>query len=308
MIRTVIDGTQGLTWVDAVEPTSSELTEVAHLYGLHSNSVRDCLDPEHLPKFERFPDRVFIIIRVFDTESALDCATIHQMTRKVAIFAGPDFVVTIHRKPLPFLTVLQEQRRAAEPDGNGSGETPPQRLVLDIVDRGLATFDPPLVKIEEGLDNVEDALFQNSHDTENLLDLYLLRRRATLCKRMLWRGLEVLKLFSPAAEVSTPHYQDVREAVEASHFYADELVESVTNLTNLQLSLGSQKMNQVMGRLTLFSALFLPLTFLVGVYGMNFEYMPELSRRWGYPAVWALMIAITLGIYFWFRKRGWLKL
>ena len=107
---------------------------------------------------------------------------------------------------------------------------------------------------------------------------------------MLWRSLEVLKLFSPPADASTPHYQDVRESVEAMHFYADELLESANNLTNLQLSLSSQKTNQVMRILTVFSAFFLPLTFLVGVYGMNFEYMPELSQRWGYPAVWAVMV------------------
>ena len=308
MIRTVIDGSPGLTWVDVVEPTPAELTEVAQRYGLHPTSVRDCLDPEHLPKLERFRDSTFIIIRVFDTASTVDCATVHEMTRKVAIFAGANVVVTIHRKPLPFLTALQEQWHTAELEVNGGGEPPAQRLVLDIIDRGLATFDPPLVKIEEGLDEVEEALFQNRHEVENLLDLYVIRRRTTLCRRMLWRGLEVLKLFSPPSDVSTPHYQDVREAVEATHFFADELLESVTNLTSLQLSLASQKMNQVMGRLTLFSAFFLPLTFIVGVYGMNFQFMPELSRRWGYPAVWAVMVLVALSIFLWFRKRGWLKL
>jgi magnesium transporter len=306
VIRTVIDGTQGLTWVDVVEPTSAELTEIAHLYGLHSTSVRDSLDPEHLPKFERFPDRYFAIIRVFDVASSPDCATVHEMTRKVAIFAGPDFVVTIHRKALPFLTSLQQRWRVA--DGEGNSEPPTHRLILDIIEQGLATFEPPLEKIEEGLDEIEEALFQNRHESEDLLDLYVLRRRTTLSKRMLWRSLEVLKLFSPPADASTPHYQDVRETVEAMHFYADELLEAATNLTNLQLSLASQKTNQVMRILTLFSAFFLPLTFLVGVYGMNFEYMPELSQRWGYPAVWAVMVLITLVIFVWFRKRGWLKL
>ena len=307
MIRTVIDGTQGLTWVDVVEPTSAELTEIAHLYGLHPTSVRDCLDPEHLPKFERFPDRFFIIIRVFDVASTADCATVNEMTRKVAIFSGPGFVVTIHRKPLPFLTGLQQQWRVSE-GGEGNAEPLTHRLILDIIDRGLATFEPPLEKIEEGLDEIEEALFQNRHDSEDLLDLYVLRRRTTLTKRMLWRSLEVLKLFSPPADASTPHYQDVRESAEAMHFYSDELLESANNLTNLQLSLSSQKTNQVMRILTLFSAFFLPLTFLVGVYGMNFEYMPELTLRWGYPAVWVVMVIITLVIYSWFRRRGWLKL
>ncbi len=306
MIHTVIDGTQGLTWVDVVEPTSAELTEIAHLYGLHPTSVRDCLDPEHLPKFERFPDRYFAIIRVFDVASSADCATVNEMTRKVAIFAGPDFVVTIHRKALPFLTNLQQGWRVDA--GEGGTEPLTHRLILDIIDQGLATFEAPLEKIEEGLDEIEEALFQNHHDSEDLLDLYVLRRRTTLSKRMLWRSLEVLKLFSPPADATTPHYQDVRESAEAMHFYADELLESATNLTNLQLSLSSQKTNQVMRILTLFSAFFLPLTFLVGVYGMNFEYMPELSWRWGYPAVWVVMVIITLVIYTWFRRRGWLKL
>jgi len=125
VIRTVIDGTQGLTWVDVVEPTSAELTEIAHLYGLHPTSVRDSLDPEHLPKFERFPDRYFAIIRVFDVASSPDCATVHEMTRKVAIFAGPDFVVTIHRKALPFLTSLQQRWHVA--DGEGNSEPPTHR-------------------------------------------------------------------------------------------------------------------------------------------------------------------------------------
>ena len=76
----------------------------------------------------------------------------------------------------------------------------------------------------------------------------------------------------------------------------------------MQLSLSSQKTNQVMRTLTVFSAFFLPLTFLVGVYGMNFEYMPELTQRWGYPAVWVVMVLITIGIYTLVRRRGWLKL
>jgi magnesium transporter len=305
MIRTVIDGTQGLTWVDVVEPTPAELTEIAQLYGLHPTSVRDCLDPEHLPKFERFPDRFFVIIRVFDVASTADCATVHEMTRKVAIFSGPDFVVTIHRKPLPFLASLEQQWRVV--NGEGSTEPLTHRLILDIIDRGLATFEPPLEKVEEGLDDIEEALFQNRHESGDLLDLYVLRRRTTLSKRMLWRSLEVLKLLSPPADASTPHYQDVRESAEAMHFYADELLESANNLTHLQLSLSSQKTNQVMRILTVFSAFFLPLTFLVGVYGMNFEYMPELSWRWGYPAVWIVMASITLVIFTWVRKRGWLK-
>lgn len=306
MIQEVLDGTRGVTWVDVVEPSPSELAEVARRFGLHATSVRDCLDPEHLPKFERFPEHVFIIVRVFDTESTPDCATIHEMTRKVAMFAGPEFMVTIHRKPLPFLASVMEAWTTAL-QVNGSIERPVQNLVLDITDKGLDTYEQPLEGIEEGLDAIEAALFDGSHDTDDLLSLYVLRRRATLVKRMLWRSLETIKQLATPGEGPTPHYQDVRETTEALHFYADELLESVTNLTNLQLALASQKTNQVMRILTVFSAFFLPLTFIVGVYGMNFRIMPELEMRWGYPVVIGFMAMVTLVIFAWFRKRGWLK-
>ena len=83
----------------------------------------------------------------------------------------------------------------------------------------------------------------------------------------------------------------------------DKVFENVNNLLNLSMSFASQRTNEVMKVLTLFSAFFLPLTFLVGIYGMNFEFMPELGKKWGYPAVLLLMVLITLVIYFWFKKK-----
>jgi magnesium transporter len=111
----------------------------------------------------------------------------------------------------------------------------------------------------------------------------------------------------PASEPTAPLYQDLRENAESMHFYADELVEDVNNLLSIQLALASHRTNEVVRVLTVFSVFFLPLTFIVGVYGMNFHYMPELRERWGYPAVLVGMGLVTLVIYLWFRRRGWLK-
>jgi magnesium transporter len=101
-------------------------------------------------------------------------------------------------------------------------------------------------------------------------------------------------------------FRDVQENAESYHFYADELLDDANTLLNVQLSLASHRTSEVMRILTVFSVFFLPLTFIVGVYGMNFDYMPELRERWGYPAVLGLMVVVTLVIYRWFRRRGWL--
>jgi magnesium transporter len=307
-VRVVREGEGHCRWVDVVEPTRDELREVARRFGLHATSVRDCLDPEHLPKYERFPSHLFAILRIYDVESTADAATLHELTRKVAVFLGREFVVTIHRKPLPFLETLAERWRTGV---NGEGETAEQQaqhLALDIVISGLSTFEQPLERIEEGIDAFEEALFASRHDAEDLMHLYQLRRRATLMKRMLWRSHEMLQRLTPTAESMMPHYQDAKEHAESLHFYADELTDYATNLTGLQLALASQKTNQVMRILTVFSAFFLPLTFIVGVYGMNFERMPELTHPHGYLGVWLVMLAVTAAIWLWFRRRGWLQL
>lgn len=295
----------GVTWVDVVEPSSADLDQVAARYGLHKSSVRDCLDPDHLPKWERFQSHLFLILRVYDVESERECATIREMTRKVAIFAGPDFVVTIHRKPLPFLEQLKAKwQDGAAPLGNGAPE--PLRLVYQIVHEGLETYAAPLESSEEGLDAFEEALFERREGQGDLMDLYRLRRRVMLMKRMLWRTLEVIKgIASPEALSST--HQDLREHAESLHFYSDEIADNAGALMNLYFAMASQRTNNVMRVLTVFSAFFLPLTFIVGIYGMNFDWMPELRWRWGYPAIWGVMLTVTLGIFLWFRRRGWLQ-
>lgn len=298
----------GVTWIDVVEPTAAELDAIARDYGLHHTSVRDCLDPEHLPKWERFPTRTFLIIRVFDAHAGAECATVHEMTRKLAVFAGPDFVVTIHRKPLDFVTALRarwEEGGLETATANGLGPEP-HRLVFQLLDDGLETYLAPLERAEEGIDAFEEALFERRQGQAELLELYRLRRRMNVMKRMLWRGLDVVRSLAPA-EQPAPAYQDLREHVESLHFYADELTEYAGSLMSLQLAMASQRTNDVMRVLTVFSAFFLPLTFLVGVYGMNFDVMPELRWRLGYPLVWAVMIAVTAVIFAWFRRRGWLQ-
>lgn len=298
---------EGVTWVDVVDPSRAELEEIAARYDLHSSSVRDCLDPDHLPKWERFRTHLFLILRVYDVEAGVACATIREMTRKVAVFAGQDFVVTIHRKPLRYLADLQHRWDAGAPELLADGGTPaPMRLVYRIVDEGLATYTAALESAEEGLDVFEEALFERREGQSDLLDLYQLRRRVTLMKRMLWRSLEVIKNIAPTATLS-PAHQDLREHAESLHFYADEIADNTGALMNLYFAMASQRTNNVMRILTVFSAFFLPLTFLVGIYGMNFQWMPELTERWGYPAVWGVMLLVTLGIGLWFRRRGWLQ-
>jgi magnesium transporter len=296
-------------WLDLIAPTEDDLRKVADQYGLHATSVQDCLDPEHLPKHEQFEGHTFAILRAWDESSGGGCTTVQELTRKVAIFTGPTFLITIHRKDQPWLSALREKFRS-----NGAGATSaaspealPTKVLTWLLNAVIDTYTKPLETIEKRLDAFEGLVFGGQEFAGELREIHLLKRQVTLIKRLLWRTVDVVQRMSPASGRSAPLYRDVQENAESSHFYADELLDDVNTLLNIQLALASHRTGEVMRVLTVFSVFFLPLTFIVGVYGMNFEFMPELHTHWGYPGALATMGIVTLAIFRWFRRRGWLR-
>jgi magnesium transporter len=276
--------------------------------------VKDCLDPEHLPKFEAFDQYTFVILRAWDEVARSTCSTVQELTRKLAIFYAPAFLITIHRTEQPWLAAHQQKIVARI----GAGEKPPGKdsvgnhILVKLLNGALDSYQHPMEVMEERLDRFEESVFGGSTLAaqgfrRELREIHLVKRQVTLTKRLLLRTMDVIQRMTPGSGRSAALYRDALENAESYHFYADELLDDVNTLLNVQLALASHRTGEVMRILTLFSAFFLPLTFIVGVYGMNFDYMPELRLRLGYPAVLAAMALVTLAIYVWFRRRGWLR-
>jgi magnesium transporter len=301
------------TWLDVVDPTREELSELVADYGLHPLSVNDCLDPEHLPKYEVFENHIFVILRAVDADAPPTADTVQALTRKLAVFAGPGFVITIHRRDQPWLTALQERGLANVPLKHATKSEGIQvHLLTQLFNAALDTYQRPLEEVENTLDRFDTKVFEGEveHGAEfrsDLREIHRLKRQVTLCKRLLWRTVDVTQRMVPNAGKASALLRDVQENAESYHFYADELLDDANTLLNVQLALASQRTSEVMRVLTVFSVFFLPLTFIVGVYGMNFKYMPELHERWGYPAVLLAMAVVTFAIHRWFRVRGWLR-
>jgi magnesium transporter len=282
-------------------PSPAELQALAARYGLPASAVEDCLDPEHLPKFERFNDSAFLILRVYDSHASASAGTVQQLTRKIALFLRGDVGLTVHRVDLPAVDGVRERfsRPSPEPcSGNA--------LLAALVNATLDSYEKPLQQAEDDIDAFEEGLFRPDIATPPLERIHVLKRRVSLIKRMLWQTQTVIVRMTPGGERMVPLYQDLKENTESYHFWADELQEDLNNLLGMHVTMSSHRTNEVMRVLTVFSAFFLPLTFIVGVYGMNFVHMPELGKRWGYPAVILLMVAVCTVIFLWFRRRGWL--
>jgi magnesium transporter len=304
MIESVFKSkTTGFEWTSLVNPTLRELSQVAVQYDLHPTSVQDCLEPEHLPKYEKIGNVSFIIVRMFDEHSTPECDTVRKMTSKLAFFMGDNFLVSIHRHNHENMKIIRNKWRVYHKNETNLGFL----IMLDVYASVVQTFEPPLNAAAEDLDKYESLIFSDNAPASIIEKLYLLRRRASVIKNMLTSVHEILNKTGLTYADKSPYLQDVIDNASRLQYQANQLYEDANNLLSIHLSLASHRTNEVMRILTIFSVFFMPLTFIVGVYGMNFKYMPELEMEWGYGLTWLFMIGVVVFIYFWFRRKGWLR-
>ncbi|MBK9796202.1 MAG: hypothetical protein IPP58_06860 [Holophagaceae bacterium] len=287
------------SWVDLVDPTEDEMAEVAGRYGLHSAVVRDFLNQPNLPKYERLPGQQLLILRAYD-EVAKRGDTIQAMTRRLVVLMMEGVLITVRRREQPFF------HRAAKQAAEGAALRPEQ-LALALCAGAVKSFDEPLRESQDKLDQIEAALFNRRILHLGIKQVYGLKRRCAVIKRTLAHITSALRHFKEHARDDQGLLADVVEEADRLQTWADELLESATHLMNMEINLASQRTNEVMRVLTIFSAFFLPLTFIAGVYGMNFKRMPELEHRLGYPLVIGAMALTALAIWLWFRRKGWLR-
>jgi magnesium transporter len=290
---------EGLTWIDVADPSVPEMEELSRQYGLNQHTVKDCLQPEHLPKYE-FVDGVhFLILRFYARGLEKNMATIQELTDKIAIFSTEEILITIHRAEAPFLDILR--RKYNEP-GNGASITD---LLEKIIWQALETFENPANRLSELLDFYENQVILKNTGNEQMEAFYFIKRQASASHKVLMLMQEPINHLhaKPGEEAAL---QDVRDQHLKMLTLFSQVQDNVNNLLNLAMSLAAQRTNEVIRVLTIFSVFFMPLTFIVGIYGMNFEFMPELKQKWGYPAALLLMALVTGVVYFWFKRKKWL--
>jgi magnesium transporter len=305
-VITVDQGGKSFIWVDAENPSALELEGLAEKYMLPFQAVQDCLEPEHLPKFESFGGLNFIILRSFDEKSGDDADSIQELTRKIAIFEQQNLILTVHRSPQKAL----EEVKSIWKTKARLGETCKGHLVLlDLLASSIKSYLKPINQNRDILEAFETRVFE--HDGDTFEDGYFLKRRANTFKRMLHMLIDIQPRLAAAYQDNASAFQDLRETSERLYYEAEEFYDNVTNLVNLHLTISSHRLteashktNEVMRILTVFSVFFMPLNLITGIYGMNFENMPELKWHFGYAMSIGLMLTITSSVAIYFYRKG----
>ncbi len=294
------DSSVNVEWIDVLAPTPEELQTLAIRYGIHPAFIADVLQPEHLPKYEPIGENAFIILRYYSAgKKDKEADTIQELTNKIAIFFTEQRVITIHRKEAP---MVDELKKELIDSGKCRGTF---HLLNRLVKAVLFTYEAPAHKLAEEIDYYEARTFLRNKTPPILKGLYHVKRKVDVSKRLLLLTKEVLeKIDDPAHQ--DPDTGDTRDLFVRLLTLYEIMSENTNQLLNIYFSVSSQRVNEVIRVLTIFSVFFMPLTFIVGIYGMNFDFMPELRWKLAYPGVLLLMVGVTVAIYFWFRRKGWL--
>ena len=279
------------------EPTMAWLLTVL---GLHPLALSDALQTRHPPKAEIFEDHSFLLFRGLSAHSHdIDYETI-----PIALFVGANWLVSIHQGQSPSIEKVWRQWHTGELPASLSPARLACRVLRTVVDR----YTPLLLNHEGRMAELEEAIF-SARDDRLLEELVYANTRLKKLRRTHTYHVSALETWREVADEQDTRLRhelnDIHEHYERLASMANLFQELTTDLMQSYMSLSAHRLNRIMQTLTVFTVLFLPLTLLTGIYGMNFDHMPELHWAWGYPALLALMLGVVGATLWAFKRRQW---
>lgn len=292
-----------ITWVN-VQGFGDEsfFQQIGEIFNLHPLMLEDVVNVPQRPKVEQYGDQLLIIVRMFRLN---DDGSIN--AEQVSFVLGSNYVLTFQEQ---YGDVFDPVRvRIKNPNGS-IRQNGPDFLAYALIDTIVDAYYPVLESVGDQLESLENEVIENP--TPRLLgQLNNLKNRLVNLRRGMWPQREAISsLYRDDHAIITDNvrlfFRDTHDHCVQTSEVIEMYREMVTGLMNMYLSSIANRTNDVMKILTIVATIFIPLTFLAGIYGMNFEYMPELHHRWAYPAVWIVMVTVTVGMLSFFWRRGWI--
>lgn len=290
-------------WID-FEGESDAASKLLREQGFHPLAIEDTFTLQHQPRVEEYADHLFVIVRGIDFNS--DQAIEELQTLKLAAFIRANLLVTVHRAGLRSVRTVRsrvEESGRALPGGVA-------QVLWSICDEMIDLYFPLVDEVGARIESLEQQVLNDAQHGHLQIILDLRRKLGALRRTMLPHRAVFGHLANSRDELfdatASLNFRDTLENVLRLTDAADQLRDQLSNVKDTYLSVVSQRTNEIMKVLTLFSAIMLPLTFIAGVYGMNFNNMPELQSRYGYFAVLVIMAMVAFGMVRWFRRRKWL--
>lgn len=283
-------------WVDVEAPMPEDLMYLQQRYQIDALLLEDTTDPNHLPKFERNKDVSFFLMRENTELERNSLQSISDVSTKLGLFIIGNTVITVHRMKNRSIYELKKELP-------GLDEITAHSIALHLALKVMKSYDDEAVHLLDVLDNLENEIFlKNKNTSSQIRRLYRLKRKAGLNSRILNISAGWIDKFRtlPISEAEFTDLKDKHNDVLADF---DHLSTAITGLISMYLALTDQKANQVMKLLAIYSVYFLPITFIAGLYGMNFDNMPELHQPYGYYGTLGVMALVVIVTFLYFRRK-----
>ena len=288
-------------WVALRDATDAELMDMQREFGLHELAVEDARHGHQRPKMEEYGDSLFVVLHVLEQgEGDLNTGELH-------IFVGRNYVLSVrHRAEMGFEGVRRRSEREPELLRRGAGY-----VLYALMDAVVDRYFPILDRLETELDDIERRIFAERSSRANIEALYNLKQKLMRLKHAVGPQAEAVgRLFGgrvpPVAAGMGDYFRDVYDHLMRLSQAIESQREMVTTAISVNLSLITLQDGEVMRRLAAYAALVAVPTMIGGIYGMNFEHMPELDWRFGYPLALAAMLGLDVLLFWRFRRAGWL--
>ena len=295
---------KAVTWVDMDKPTEADDQILLNVFRFHPLTVEDCRETRNYPQVEEFPGYLYFILHGVQADTSPD----HFNTIELDAFIGPNYVITYHHDEFRSINNVKKllstspvlcQRGAAF-------------LIHQIFDQIVDYYSPVLDDFDERIAKLEDDIFTMSRPNKAILEEIMdLKRGVLRLRRITGRQREVILRasrgeFSLIPAQLLPFYRDIYDHIMRVTDMAESYRDLLSGALDAYMSVVGNRMNEIMKVLTVFSAVMLPLTFIAGVYGMNFDYIPELHRQYGYFVVWGVMLTVAVVMLSIFWRAGWI--
>lgn len=295
-----------LVWVDLEKPSDDDNKILSGVFNFHPLTIEDAVETRNHPKVESYNGYLFLIVHgvTMQTNST------NFVTNELDVYLGENYVVTYHHDTFRSINLVKNQLR----NNSSLCERGADYLLYQILDELVDFYIPVADDYGVGIDQLEDRIFEMKNgggSNEILGEIMDLKRSVGRLIRISSKQLDVFARlgngeFALIGERVRPFYRDIYDHMHRVSTLSENYQELVGGLLNIHFNVVANRTNDIVKFLTIFSAIWLPLSFIAGVYGMNFENMPELKTRTGYFVVLGVMVttAGTLLIYFW--RKGWI--
>lgn len=293
-----------ITWLNITGVHDENIIhEIGENFKIHPLVLEDIPNTTQRPKVEEYDDYLFVIIKM----AYLNEKTREVVLEQLCLLIGKNYVISLPEKEGDVLDGLRERIRNNKGKIRKLGS---DYLMHGIIDAVVDHYFSVLERIGEEIEDLESELMQSANQ-KLLTKIYHLKQELVFLRKSIWPMREVVnalqraehKLISPGTSV---YFRDIYDHTVQVVETVETFRDMASGMLDLYLSTISNKMNEVMKVLTIFAAIFIPLTFIAGVYGMNFEFMPELKWRLAYPIWWVMVISLTIGMLVYFKKKNWL--